>query len=195
VQVLTFPLLGIGLACAHFLLKSNHKIVAVARSSQPLEKLRNEYPDQVEPLVGDLADFALGQKAVDLAISKWNQLDGLIVNHGVLDPVKRIADSDAQEWRSAFDVNVFSAIAMVRFVLAKMSLLNLTPKTDQSSTSHSACLPLRWEDHPRIVWRGSLSLCYMGSLWRVQSSLEPCSHDARSRRTQCYHHIYQTRYC
>jgi NAD(P)-dependent dehydrogenase (short-subunit alcohol dehydrogenase family) len=60
-----------------------------------------------------LADFSLGQKAVDLAVSKWSQIDGLIINHGVLDPVKRIADSDAEEWRKAFDVNVFSAIAMV----------------------------------------------------------------------------------
>jgi NADP-dependent 3-hydroxy acid dehydrogenase YdfG len=91
----------------------------VARSSQPLEKLREEYPDQVEPLVGDLADFTLGQKAVDLAVSRWKQLDGLIVNHGVLNPVKRIADTDAEEWRSAFDVNAFSAIAMVDFVLMR----------------------------------------------------------------------------
>jgi NADP-dependent 3-hydroxy acid dehydrogenase YdfG len=66
--------------------------------------------------VGDLADFSLGQRAVDLAVSKWSQIDGLIINHGVLDPVKRIADSDAKEWSKAFDVNVFSAIAMVLYV-------------------------------------------------------------------------------
>jgi NADP-dependent 3-hydroxy acid dehydrogenase YdfG len=113
---------GIGLASAHYLLKSKHKIIAVARSAEPLEKLRQEYPEQVGLLVGNLADFSLGQKAVDLAISKWSQLDGLIINHGVLDPVKRIVDSDAEEWRSAFDVNVFSAIAMVLFLSIMFSI-------------------------------------------------------------------------
>jgi NADP-dependent 3-hydroxy acid dehydrogenase YdfG len=90
----------------------------VARSEAPLEKLRSEYPEQVRVLAGDLADFTLGQKAVDIAKSTWNQLDGLIINHGVLDPVKRIADSEAEAWRSAFDINVFSAVAMVCFLYA-----------------------------------------------------------------------------
>lgn len=75
--------------------------------------MKSQYPDQVQILSGDLSDFTLGKKAVDLAISTWGKLDSVIVNHGVLDPVKRVADSDAEEWRKAFDVNVFSAIAMV----------------------------------------------------------------------------------
>jgi NAD(P)-dependent dehydrogenase (short-subunit alcohol dehydrogenase family) len=67
----------------------------------------------VEYLAGDLADFSLGKKAVDLAVSKFGHLDGLIVNHGVLNPVKRISETDAKEWSEAFDINVFSAIAIV----------------------------------------------------------------------------------
>lgn len=67
----------------------------------------------MEYLAGDLADFTLGKKVVDLAISKFGRLDGLIINHGVLNPVKRISETDAEEWRCAFDINVFSAIAMV----------------------------------------------------------------------------------
>ena len=42
-----------------------------------------------------------------------NRLDGVIVNHGILDPVKRVANVEAEEWRNLFDVNVFSAIALV----------------------------------------------------------------------------------
>lgn len=104
---------GIGLAATHYLLKQRCNVVAVARSKEPLEKLRSDHPEQVQPLVGDLADFSLGQKAVDLAKSKWDRLDGLIVNHGVLNPIKRFRDVDAEEWRECFDINVFSAVAMV----------------------------------------------------------------------------------
>lgn len=66
-------------------------------------------------LSGDLADFSIGKKAADLATATWNRLDGLVVNHGVLEPVKKICDTDAEEWRAAFDVNVFSGVALVPF--------------------------------------------------------------------------------
>jgi len=55
----------------------------------------------------------LGAKAVELAISRWERLDAVIVNHGTLDPVKKLADTDAEEWTKSFDINVFSAIAVV----------------------------------------------------------------------------------
>lgn len=95
-------------------------VVAVARSNDPLQKLQKEYPEQVKPLVGDLADFSIGKKAVDLAKSTWNRLDGLIVNHGVLNPVKRIADANAEDWRECFDINVFSAVAIIKEALPSL---------------------------------------------------------------------------
>jgi len=104
---------GIGLAISHCLLKQSCKVVVVSRSQQPLEELQSQFSDQVEVLAGDLADLSLGQKAVDAAVSRWGGLDGLIVNHGRLEPVERIADADLDEWKGAFDVNYFSAVAMV----------------------------------------------------------------------------------
>jgi NADP-dependent 3-hydroxy acid dehydrogenase YdfG len=89
-------------------------LVVTARTQQALEKLQKEYPDQVECLIGDMADMSTGPKAVDLAKSKWNKLDGLIINHGVLEPVERIAKSDVEDWRKAFDVNFFAAVSLVR---------------------------------------------------------------------------------
>ena len=103
---------GIGLAIAHFLLKRSHKLVAIARSEQPLRDLEKQYPNQVAVLAGDLSDFSLGSKAVELAKQRWNHLDGVIINHGKLEPVKRLVDSSAEEWRAAYDVNLFSAIGI-----------------------------------------------------------------------------------
>ncbi|GAB7339425.1 hypothetical protein MBLNU457_6057t2 [Dothideomycetes sp. NU457] len=103
---------GIGLAIAHYLLQHSTNLVVVARSRQPLEDLSAQYPGQVAVLAGDLADFRLGERAHELASRTWKRLDGVIVNHGVLAPVKKVAQSEAEEWRSLFDVNVFSAVAM-----------------------------------------------------------------------------------
>jgi NADP-dependent 3-hydroxy acid dehydrogenase YdfG len=105
--------LGIGLAIAHYLLKQKCRVVTVARSKEPMQALSRQYPGQVEVLAGDVSDLSLGKKAADLAQSKWQRLDGVIVNHGILDPVKRIANVEAEEWRQLFDVNVFSAVALV----------------------------------------------------------------------------------
>lgn len=115
--ILTGASRGIGLAIAHYLLQRSHNLVLIARSEQPLRDLESQYRSQVAVLTGDLSDFSLGDKAVSLAQSRFSKLDGLIVNHGVLDPVKRIGNSLADEWRSAFDVNFFSAVAISQAAL------------------------------------------------------------------------------
>ncbi|KAL8840306.1 MAG: hypothetical protein Q9170_001390 [Blastenia crenularia] len=111
---------GIGLALSRFLLEKPQcaKIVVIARTKQALEDLRAQYPnDQVQVLAGDLSDFSLGQKAVDLAVSKWGKLDGMVLNHGVLGPVDRIANNKSEEWSRCFDVNLFSSIAFITAAL------------------------------------------------------------------------------
>jgi NADP-dependent 3-hydroxy acid dehydrogenase YdfG len=59
VILLTGASRGIGLAIAKYLLKVSHKLVLVARSEEPLQNLKAEYPGQVEYLAADLADFAV----------------------------------------------------------------------------------------------------------------------------------------
>lgn len=44
----------------------------------------------------------------------FSKLDGLILNHGILEPLKRVSDSTPEEWRAAYDINFFSLLAFVR---------------------------------------------------------------------------------
>lgn len=117
VIILTGASRGVGLAIAHYLLSRSHKLVVVARTEQPLLDLAKKYEGQVEVLAGDLGELALGEKAVQKAQSRWQQLDGLIINHGVLGPVKRLGDCSAEEWRAAYDINFFSAVALAKATL------------------------------------------------------------------------------
>jgi short-subunit dehydrogenase len=57
--ILTGASKGLGLAIAKYLLRDSHKLVLVARSAGPLEKLKQEYPGQVEYVAGDLGDFSV----------------------------------------------------------------------------------------------------------------------------------------
>lgn len=76
--------LGIGSAVAHYLLKKGVRMAVISRSLEPLQKLSQTYPNQVEVLAGDLSDFTLGEKASKTALSRWSRIDALIINHGIL---------------------------------------------------------------------------------------------------------------
>lgn len=117
-QLISDP--GIGLATSKFLLTApqSHNVVVVARSAEPLQKLKDQYPTQVEVLHGDLADLSLGQTAVDLGLKSFGRLDGLVLNHGVLGQVNNIAEADVEQWKQGFDVNFFSLVSFVGYPTA-----------------------------------------------------------------------------
>ncbi|OJJ08903.1 hypothetical protein ASPVEDRAFT_48033 [Aspergillus versicolor CBS 583.65] len=110
---------GIGLAISKYLLSApqNHNVVVVARSVEPLQALKSEYSNQVAVLNGDLADFSLGQKAVELAVKTFGRLDGVVLNHGILGQVGKIAAADIEEWKKGYDVNFFSLVSFITAAL------------------------------------------------------------------------------
>jgi NAD(P)-dependent dehydrogenase (short-subunit alcohol dehydrogenase family) len=61
-----------------------------------------------------MADMSTGPRAVEAATKRFGKLDGVVVNHGLLEPMTRLADLDVEEWRKAYDVSFFSAVAIVK---------------------------------------------------------------------------------
>lgn len=90
-----------------------NNVVVLARSAEPLQALKTQYPDNVEYIAGDLADHSLGEKAVALAQSRFGRLDGLVLNHGVLGQVSTVANADVEQWKKGFEVNFFSLVSFV----------------------------------------------------------------------------------
>lgn len=113
-------------------------MVVVARSLEPLQKLKEQYNKQVEVVNGDLADFSLAQKAVDIAIETFGQLDGMVLNHGILGQTGNVAVTDIAEWQAAFNVNFMSLVAFVRTTLPKtFDTKDTNSYAGQSSSSGS----------------------------------------------------------
>ncbi|KAF2019579.1 short-chain dehydrogenase [Aaosphaeria arxii CBS 175.79] len=139
VVILTGASRGIGLATAHAILSSpNHKLVAVSRTRSALESLQSQYPSRVEILAGDISDLTLGARAVDLAVSRFGRLDAVIVNHGTLEPVRKVADISAEEWRASFDVNVFGGLAVIQPAIPHLRTTNGTLILISSGAATSA---------------------------------------------------------
>ncbi|KAK1455959.1 short-chain dehydrogenase [Colletotrichum cuscutae] len=111
---------GIGLAIAQHLIKESHKVVLAARSKDQLEALKAAHPGQVEYVAGDLGDLKTIPKIAEAAVKAFGKIDGLVINHGVLEPVTRIADSSIEEWKKAYDINVFSGLALVQSSLSEL---------------------------------------------------------------------------
>ena len=122
---------GIGLAVAKFLIQESHNVIVFARSVEPLEKLRNDHPNQVRTLAGDVNDLSLATKAVNIATTDFGGLDGIVINHGAIFGVNKVADCDIDEWREMFEINFFSAVAFVSLDMGRYwpaSLMSRRPR-------------------------------------------------------------------
>ncbi|EED14219.1 short-chain dehydrogenase/reductase, putative [Talaromyces stipitatus ATCC 10500] len=111
---------GLGLAISKYLLTTTppNNIIALARSAEPLQALKAEFPHNVEYIAGDLTDQSISEKAVELALTKFSgKLDGLVLNHGVLGQVAVIEKADTELWKEGFDVNLFSLVAFTKAAL------------------------------------------------------------------------------
>ena len=60
-----------------------------------------------------MLEVKAAERVTMLAVKTFGRLDGLIINHGTLGNVKRIADATIEEWRMIYDINFFSAVAFV----------------------------------------------------------------------------------
>ena len=48
----------------------------------------------------------------------------MVINHGILDPVARLENSDLEVWKRGFDVNFFSAVGFVSLRKIRGELLH-----------------------------------------------------------------------
>lgn len=119
---------GIGSALVKAL-NSNpeHHIFAVSRDQLRLDALKSEcpFPDQVEVFAQDLSQHS--EDAPFLRrIQETEGIDLLINNAGVLlnKPFLELSD---EEWKTIFEVNLFSAARLIRMLL---------PKLQQSKSAH-----------------------------------------------------------
>ncbi|KAG2227933.1 hypothetical protein INT45_011956, partial [Circinella minor] len=123
VILLTGASRGIGRAAAlSALTKFNARLVAVARNAELLKELESEAAklgkaDSITIVAGDVTDSQVIKQSVAAAIEKWGQLDAVIANAGVVEPLASVADANIEEFKRAFDINFFSIVSLVQEAL------------------------------------------------------------------------------
>ncbi|TFB01091.1 putative oxidoreductase [Trichoderma ghanense] len=104
---------GLGAAIVEQLLAQSHKVVVTARSEEQLQKFKDAHPGQVEYLAGDITSSGIAEKLVDLAVASFGRLDGVVINHGILEPAK-LASASMDDIRRHYEINFFSYVAMAK---------------------------------------------------------------------------------
>ncbi|EHA46170.1 short-chain dehydrogenase [Pyricularia oryzae 70-15] len=115
VVIITGASRGIGLAVAQHLLQANHKVVLVARTEDKILKLKEQYPNQVAFCKVDLGTKEPSTSVItESAIKTFGQLDGLVLNHGTLEPLGRLENAKIDEWIQAYNTNLFSCLSLIK---------------------------------------------------------------------------------
>ncbi|WP_103335354.1 SDR family oxidoreductase [Pseudotabrizicola formosa] len=97
---------GIGAAAARVFADAGWRVALVARSGADIETLADQISAAAMALPCDVADPAAMQTAVQTVLHRWGRLDALINNAGMIDPIARLEDADAQIWGQSIDVNL-----------------------------------------------------------------------------------------
>ncbi len=123
VAIVTGGSRGIGLAIARALGAEGAKVAIGSRTQRELDVARAQLEkDGAAVLVRatDVAKPADVDALVAEVLGKWGRIDALVNVAGVIGAIGRLDDSDAGEWRLAFEVNVFGAMNACRAVLPAM---------------------------------------------------------------------------
>ncbi|KAF9292263.1 hypothetical protein BGZ68_009102 [Mortierella alpina] len=108
------------LAIQHF----GASVIGVARSQDALQQLSHHIEhdlnlkDRFKFVVGDVTAESTATEALTLASKSWSgQLNGLVLNAAVLDPVGSIATTSVEDWKKSFDINFFSIVTITQLAL------------------------------------------------------------------------------
>lgn len=109
---------GIGRAIARQLATQGARVVAMARTEEALEALRDSLPqpEHLAPFAGDVTKEADCLAAVDTALAQFGALDGLVHSAGITQR-GLFAETRMEVFRQIMEVNFFSTITLIKAAL------------------------------------------------------------------------------
>lgn len=121
--VITGASRGIGAESARHLAALGANVVLIARSAAPIEALAQEITAQggkAMALALDVAEYSAMEQAITKTIQTFGQIDVLVNNAGLIDPIARLEDSDPHAWGEVVDVNLKGVYHGMRAALPHM---------------------------------------------------------------------------
>jgi len=111
--VITGASRGIGSQTSKKLAELGHQVVAISRSKELLNQLKDQYPNNIAPLSLDITDNDAGKKIAEYLEQKNLKIDGLIHNAGVLIN-KPFTEQTRADWQKQFEVNLMAPALLTK---------------------------------------------------------------------------------
>jgi len=110
---------GIGFETAKYLASKNNRVIAIARSGDALNKLKDLNPELIHIIKADLNESAQCSAILSYCTENKVQIDGVINNAGLLiaAPFTELSDS---HWLAMIETNLLAPVRLVRTVIPLM---------------------------------------------------------------------------
>jgi NAD(P)-dependent dehydrogenase (short-subunit alcohol dehydrogenase family) len=118
VVVITGANRGIGLSMVGALLRQGFRVGALDGSRENLLLLQERYPNLL-PLRADITLREETEAVLDVIVRKWGRID-VLVNMACLSPTRRLELPPEEETRREFELNVFTPLRLISWVLPQM---------------------------------------------------------------------------
>jgi NAD(P)-dependent dehydrogenase (short-subunit alcohol dehydrogenase family) len=120
VVIVTGASRGIGAAAVRAFVAAGARVAALARTEVQVAALADELGPDVMAMGCDVADAAAVQAAVAAVQARFGRIDVLVNNAGVIEPIARLAEADADDWGKSIDINLKGVFHGMRAVLPVM---------------------------------------------------------------------------
>lgn len=138
---------GIGAAVAKRFAAEGAHVIAVARTQSALERLddaiRNAGGEGATLVPLDLKDYAQIDQLGGIVAQRWQKLDILVGNAGVLGSLSPVAMSKPKMWQEVMDVNVMANYRLIR---------SFDPLLRASDAGRAIFVTSRLADMNRAYW-------------------------------------------
>lgn len=143
---LGYHLAKVGLERGHFIFASVRTITP--QSIQQLEKLKNDYPQNIEMIELDVSSEESVKQAAQIVAENEQHLDSIINNAGILlERDKQIDELDIDEVTRSLDINTIGPIRVIKHFLAlvekgkKQSIINISSEAGSLTNAYSGDFP------------------------------------------------------
>lgn len=123
VAIITGGSRGIGKAIASEFLKEGANVVITSRTEDELRKTAAEFESYGYEVLAVKADISKKEhikNLVNVTIEKFQTIDVLINNAGILGPLGKILDNDIDDWIKTIEINLIGTFLFSREVLPYM---------------------------------------------------------------------------
>jgi len=119
IAIVTGASSGIGSAFSHALIKKGATVYGLARSTDKLQKVKDELGDRFKPVTMDITDHNAIEKWVDETFSEHYQPD-ILVNNAGLARFASVDELSVDEWETMIKTNLSGIFYMTRQLVPLM---------------------------------------------------------------------------